>query len=298
VALVWKGVESLPQYSASLREHVEKGISGKLRGEIWKGLSRSSRHVLSSRSTVRYEDLLKEDTEYAIQIRKDLRRTFPENILIQDVRMQQRLYDVLSAYCVHVREVGYCQGMAAIVGLLCIHMEDEDAFWTLTQLAKVYKLGSIWRPGLPGLLNSFYVLENLQRKFVPKLHKHLKKKRVITSMYATTWFVTVFLYNFSFVDAMRIWDLFFLEGFSFLYSVGLAFLKLNQDKVLGMDFEETVRFLQFNPRTPLDFEALLSEANAMKDVVKGAVRKYEARYKRCHQSPSSGITSSPKMHKV
>ena len=58
-----------------------------------------------------------------------------------------------------MQEVGYCQGMSDIVGLLLMFLGEEDAFWALAQLMSLEthamhgrgpagRLGGTWNSGL------------------------------------------------------------------------------------------------------------------------------------------------------
>ena len=53
-------------------------------------------------------------------IRRDIARTYPEHDFFKkkDGVGQEALFNVMKAYSIHDREVGYCQGSAFIVGLL------------------------------------------------------------------------------------------------------------------------------------------------------------------------------------
>lgn len=52
-------------------------------------------------------------------IKIDIPRTFPENIFFsQSDELPEKLYNVLVAYAHHNTEVGYCQGLNYIVGML------------------------------------------------------------------------------------------------------------------------------------------------------------------------------------
>ncbi len=65
-------------------------------------------------------------------------------------------------------------------------------------------------------------------------------------MFATPWFMTVFLYNLPFEIATRIWDLFLQEGYSILYCVSLALLTIYEDRLLELKrLEQLLWFLQF-----------------------------------------------------
>lgn len=44
---------------------------------------------------------------------------------------QQMLFNVLTAYAMYNSEVGYCQGMSGLAGVLLMYMDEEDAFWSV-----------------------------------------------------------------------------------------------------------------------------------------------------------------------
>lgn len=48
-------------------------------------------------------------------IKIDLPRTFPDNIFFDNIKLQ--LFNVLTAYAHHNRDVGYCQGLNYIAGV-------------------------------------------------------------------------------------------------------------------------------------------------------------------------------------
>lgn len=56
-------------------------------------------------------------------ILRDIPRTYPElEFFKENGRGQQSLFNVIKAYSVHDKEVGYCQGSAFIVGQLLLQV--------------------------------------------------------------------------------------------------------------------------------------------------------------------------------
>lgn len=54
---------------------------------------------------------------------RDIPRTYPELEFFKDGgRGQQSLFNVIKAYSIHDKEVGYCQGSAFIVGQLLLQV--------------------------------------------------------------------------------------------------------------------------------------------------------------------------------
>lgn len=44
------------------------------------------------------------------------------------------MFYVLAAYSMYNMEVGYCQGMSVLAGLLLLYMDEEESFWGLSVL--------------------------------------------------------------------------------------------------------------------------------------------------------------------
>merc|ERR1719223_1833938 len=92
-----------------------------------------------------YRDLLnrKLNEEDDIQIKKDLPRAYQGNIMFQSAEPGSRevvgpgqaaLYRVAKAYALHDPEVGYCQSMSSLIGLLLQYMDEHMAFRMLCEL--------------------------------------------------------------------------------------------------------------------------------------------------------------------
>ncbi|GIY52413.1 TBC1 domain family member 2B, partial [Caerostris extrusa] len=65
------------------------------------------------------------------QISLDLLRTMPNNIQFCDRNSEgiQKMQSVLHAFCLHNPQLGYCQGMNFLVGMMLLFVDAEDAFW-------------------------------------------------------------------------------------------------------------------------------------------------------------------------
>jgi len=159
---------------------------------------------------------------------------------------QSALRNVLRAYAVHDPDVGYCQGMAFVAGLLVIVMKEEDAFFTLVGLldSPKYALSGMYAPGLPRFSEVMHIFNILCREAVPKLAAHFDAFGVDHAMYASQWFMTLFSYSFPFDVVMRVWDMFLFEGWKVVYRVALAVLKLSEKELVLMDFEELMPALK------------------------------------------------------
>lgn len=110
--------------------------------------------------------MIYETSASELEIIRDISRTFPSHIFFQQRHGpgQRSLYNILKAYSVYDRDVGYVQvcvysaglgfvykdlceiisviytiisqGMGFLAGLLLLYMSEEDAFWLLVALLK------------------------------------------------------------------------------------------------------------------------------------------------------------------
>ncbi|KAM3755404.1 hypothetical protein ACB098_02G037200 [Castanea mollissima] len=192
---------------------------------------------------------------------------------------QRSLYNVLKAYSVFDREVGYVQGMGFLAGLLLLYMSEEDAFWLLVALLK----GAVHAPmeglylvGLPLVQQYLFQFDNLVREYLPKLGEHFTQGMINPSMYASQWFITVFSYSFPFHLALRIWDV-------FLYEVGLAILKYCHDDLIKLPFEKLIYALRNFPEDAMNPDTLLPMAYSIK--VSKRLEELKQDYEKKNQKP-------------
>ena len=165
-----------------------------------------------------YEQLVMyERSEAEMEIIRDISRTFPSHIFFRERHGlgQRSLYNILKAYSVYDRQVGYVQGMGFIAGVLLLYMSEEDAFWVLVALLKgaVHEpIEGLYREGLPLLQLYFYQFEGLVKQHLPKLALHMEQESIHMSMYASQWFITICAHSFSFGLVVRVWDVMILVG--------------------------------------------------------------------------------------
>ncbi|XP_053185974.1 USP6 N-terminal-like protein [Scomber japonicus] len=134
-----KMVKKWEKYKNSDRmvKRVYKGIPLQLRGRAWALMLDVER--AKNENEGKYERMKEQARRYSTEIKQidlDINRTFRNHIMFMDrfgVK-QQSLFHVLSAYSVYNTEVSYCQGMSQIAALLLMYMNEEDAFWALSQL--------------------------------------------------------------------------------------------------------------------------------------------------------------------
>ncbi|TSK17940.1 EVI5-like protein [Bagarius yarrelli] len=72
---------------------------------------------------------------------------------------------------------------------------------------------------------------------LPELNVHFRSQSFHTSMYASSWFLTLFLTFLPLPIATRIFDIFMYEGLEIIFRVGMAILQYNQPDLIQLDME-------------------------------------------------------------
>ncbi|XP_010485491.1 PREDICTED: ecotropic viral integration site 5 protein homolog [Camelina sativa] len=251
-----------------VKRRIRKGIPDCLRGLVWQLIS-GSRDLLLMNPGVYEQLVIYETSASELDIIRDISRTFPSHVFFQKRHGpgQRSLYNVLKAYSVYDRDVGYVQGMGFIAGLLLLYMSEEDAFWLLVALLKgaVHApMEGLYHAGLPLVQQYLFQLESLVKELIPKLGEHFTEEMINPSMYASQWFITVFSYSFPFPLALRIWDVFLSEGVKIVFKVGLALLKYCQDELVKLPFEKLIHALKQFPEDAMNPDTLLPLAYSIK----------------------------------
>ena len=216
-----------------LKSRTRKGVPDSLRSYIWQLFAEKDKYYIKDIFKTLDSEKLKEDIE--IVIIKDLDRTYPDCQLFKEKygNGQRKLYKVLSNYSKYNKNTGYVQGMGFIAAVFLTYMDEESSFFMLDSLMKKYKLEGFYLPGFPELKKTFYILLNLEKKFIPKIYELFKKEGMVPSMYASEWFICLFSRNLDFHTLVRIFDVFLFEGYKVIYRFSVAFLKLKENEFLN-----------------------------------------------------------------
>ena len=217
----------------TLKNRTRKGIPDSLRSQIWQLFGEIDKYIKKDE----FENLekLELDQETETTIIKDLDRTFPACSLFTDKYGggQRKLFKVLSNYSKFNKDIGYVQGMGYLVALFLIYMDEKSAFYLLHSLIKNYELEGIYLPGFPELKKKFYVLLNLEKKYIPRIYEVFKRDGIYPSLYASEWFICLFSKDLKPNVLVRILDTFLFEGYKVIYRFALAFLKMKEKEFVS-----------------------------------------------------------------
>ncbi|XP_048879973.1 TBC1 domain family member 4 isoform X2 [Brienomyrus brachyistius] len=258
VQAVWEKRLSMPGRSRIQWDKEEmhntlcQGVPKSRRGEVWHLLSQQHRlrHRLPCRQQppdISYQDLLKQLTAQQHAILVDLGRTFPTHpyFSAQLGAGQLSLYNLLKAYSLLDTEVGYCQGISFVAGLLLLHMSEEQAFDMLKFLMYDVGFRRQYRPDMISLQIQMYQLSRLLHDYHRELYSHLEEHEICPSLYAAPWFLTLFASQFPLGFVARVFDFLFIQGTEVIFKVALCLLSSHEGEIMECDsFEAIVDYLK------------------------------------------------------
>lgn len=237
-----------------VKRRIRKGIPDSLRGRVWFLLLSSD--VCADIYYQRYNTLAEippdpkdETLREGGVIDRDIGRTFPEHAhFCTDHGVgQNSLSRVLRAFANSDTTVRYTQSMNYIAAYLLNYMTEEKAYLCYCQLLWMppYNMMNYFCDGIGELHIAIYKMERLLERHLPKLYKFLKEQDVLQNLFAiSSWFMCIYCQNFDPKFVVRIWDIFFAEGWPIIFQVALALFQSIQDEIMELTADEILVFIQ------------------------------------------------------
>lgn len=197
------------------------------------------------------------NSKYRNRLPKD---TPPETPIIQSLRR------VLQAFAVHNPQIGYCQSLNFIAGLLLLFLDmDEEKSFILLEIITSQHLPGTHGIALEGANIDIGVLMSCIKDSLPavwaKLDDNEGEARLPTVSLATTaWFMSLFVGTLPIESVLRVWDCLFFEGSKTLFRVAMSIFKSCESKVVALgDPMEVFQLVQSFPRSMLDANGLMEQ---------------------------------------
>lgn len=269
--------------SRKVKKMVHNGIPQASRATVWPFLLQS---FLRRRAGL-FEELCKVSQnnkgkkgkeELYNAIENDLDGAFPDHKLFMGNASPGRadLEAILKAYVHYNPIVGYTQGMHLVAGFLLIQMPAEDAFWMLCALMRDVHVEGYYAGDMKQLHVDGIVFGQLLQQMDPELAARLLELGVEPMHFAPNWILPVFARILPWPTLLRVWDVFFYEGASWILRVALAIIRIVRDPLMDRRVcpgqAEALRLLLHPPQHILTPENVLPCAFSVK-IKDGEVRK-------------------------
>ena len=286
-----------PPKSDKVKRYIRKGIPPDWRGAAWFWYAGGPQKLAQSPGL--YWDLVEQvdkgglsETDREI-IERDLNRTFPDNIRFKpdpipsadstdsddtlintETSILRSLRRVLQAFAVYNPNIGYCQSLNFLAGLLLLFLDEneEKAFIMLSIITTIHLPGthskvleanvdmgvlmSCIRESMPAV---WAKIDDMHLLNSGPTHTMTASARLPTISLATTsWFMSLFVGNLPIESVLRVWDSFFYEGSKTLFRISLAIFKVGEQDIRAIsDHMEILQVIQTVPRCLVDPNALM-----------------------------------------
>ncbi|KAF3930869.1 Drainin [Dactylella cylindrospora] len=245
-----------PILEASTRELWWQGISPRSRGIVWKRAIGNALAVNDETYTIALERAKKLEEELNASeernpqkdqfadIRKDAERAFPDLKLFQSGHpLHESLVDVLMAYSVYRKDIGYTFGLHAVAANLLLNLAAPDAFQALANLLNRSLPLSFYIQDEPQITNIYNAFLRAFQYKLPSLYQHLHiKLQLPPPLYLEAMFTSLFSLHVPIDIATRLWDVYAFEGDAFLIRTAVAVLTVLEGRLYGSK-EEVVALL-------------------------------------------------------
>ncbi|KAL8277812.1 hypothetical protein RQP46_009795 [Phenoliferia psychrophenolica] len=148
--------------------------------------------------------------------------------------MHEELVDILLAYTVYWGgQPRYPRGLSYTAGMLLLNMPAVDAFLTLVNLVNKSFLKSFFSDS-PAEVDAYYrIFDTLLADTMPKVYANFSHEVVRPKLYLHPWLTSTFVRFLPLDLATRIFDVFLLEGDSFLFRVALVVLQILEPRLFN-----------------------------------------------------------------
>lgn len=232
---VWKNVV-MGDYTNFARTHLQElsyaiagGIPADVRGVVWQAMANSK----SSSLEELYSSIIAESTPVEQHIHDDLEQL--------DIANKESLFRVLKGYSLFDPEVGYTKDLALIATPLVCNMSELEAFGLLVKLMKSYKLRELYADG-PQLI--LYQFDRILEDSLPEIHINLSRKGVRSSVYASSWFLSLFGLVLDLNVLQRLYDVVIAEGIEATLKFAVGVIRRNASKIMELEFSELSDFMK------------------------------------------------------
>lgn len=209
-------------------------------------------------------------------------RTFPSHPYYSQYLSigQLSLFNLLKAYSLLDPEVGYCQGLSFVAGILLLHVDTEDeAFELMRHLLFNFGLRKQYLPSMNALHLQLYQITRLLRDHEYELFNHFDRQDISPSLYAAPWFLTLFASQFPLGFVARLLDLIFLIGIEAIFRVSLNLLAYHRAAILSCNSIESSMDFMKNDLVKIESKNLVQIFDkSMKLDLRNKLIEYEIEY--------------------
>ncbi|GAA5828456.1 hypothetical protein JCM11251_006258 [Rhodosporidiobolus azoricus] len=178
--------------------------------------------------------------EVKAEVEEDVEGCLPALKLFQKGGvMHEDLMDLLLAWSVYEKTTPrYAQGLAYPAALLLVNMPPAEAFVSLVNLVQKSFVRSFYSEDDEEEDAYYRVFDTLLADVHPKIYNNFSSQVVRPSLYLRPWLSTLFVRFLQLDLSTRLFDVFLLEGDSFLFRVALVILQILEPRLFNPNSDE------------------------------------------------------------
>ncbi len=235
------------------RELWWRGVTPKSRGLVWQKaignelqLSDSSFEAALNHATSFEEKIAQmtpddrtqsNEAAWFAAIVRDVPITCPELCEAEKrAPFETALRDVLKAYAMHRRDIGYVYGTHLVAGMLCLHLRPADAFVSLANMLNRPLPLAFLVHDVVAMGRAYELVMSTLKYKLPKLHDHFLSEAGLDGKVGEVvdpMFRCLFAYHLPTELVSRLWDVFVFEGDKVLIRAAVAVLGKLESRLYG-----------------------------------------------------------------
>ena len=195
----------------------------------------------------------------------DVERTFSSlGVFKNESQLGNNLREILRIFVVARPDIGYVQGLSYIAGTLLLNMDKFASFVCFMNIILSPNILPFYRLDEGNIKKRLDIFGEIFKLNLPKLYLHFQENEVLPEHYLLEWFMTLFTRNLNIELALRIWDIYMIEGIFVLYKSAIVIFLLDENKMINMDFAEIMNFLKNLDKNNYDEDKFVEELNNVK----------------------------------
>ena len=252
-----------PKRCMELPVHIRQGIPMKWRWQVWNSYIHLTTITEKDYNSIPLNDNLAEH-----DIKKDINRTFPELTYFDREKYgfygQFALMRVLGKFATAYPDIGYCQGMNFVVGLLLLVSGGNEAetFCMLEAIICHFKIREFYTENMPELKKTLTEFDNHFQSSLKQLYFHFRENEIFEDMWVLKWFITLFSTVLPLRIVLNVWDIIMVDGILTLIHTALAILKYFEKDLLEKDSIGILMFLNNLKNLEIDSVQMLQPVMA------------------------------------
>ena len=275
---IWNN-ELLPHWNdlkdkKAIKKYFYYGLPDVLRGKIWLLCLGNTFSITMDYYNIEVKNaidiFLKDTTQNSSKeksihlIDLDIERTFPYlGIFKTQSPLADDLREILRAFVASRPDIGYVQGLSFIAGMSSINMERFKSHIALMKLVLNPMILPFFTMDNQSIKNRITLFKQVFYYNLPELCDHFESLGILPEYYFLEWNMTLFTKSVNIDVAMRIWDVYMIEGITAIYSAGIVFLSHFEAKFMEMNFEDILKQIKSINVINFDDDMLV---DAMKNV--------------------------------